>query len=219
MRLAFVSFADGTYVPIQKKLIESIQKYHPEFPIFAFHSFQEIHSPTHADQPYAFKPNAIESVRDRGYDIVIWCDSPMRLIRRIDDWIPEIETRGVYIQEDGWTCGQWANNKTLDFFGVSRDEAMTIPNASAGIVAFDFRKDVANKCLQLWKTCSDHGLFRGNWTNKDQTESKDPRCLGHRHDQTCLELIGYKHGIQKGPLVWGYKDTQPHRYFTSWDHP
>ena len=200
-KVAFVSFSTDSYIKVEQGFSRSIQKIQPELPIFSLHDFKIIGSPTHKEDPYAFKIYAIEYVRNQGYDIVIWCDSPTRLVKRIDDWIPEIAKVGVYLQKDGWSCGQWANDNALQWFGKTRDEAMNISSIYACIMAFDFRHPITNQFITIWKDCCKAGLFRGKWNNKEKTESQDERCLGHRHDQTCAELIANRLGIEPQPLV------------------
>lgn len=212
-RVAFVMYGDKHYVKIQEMLIKSIRNIYPTAAIFAFRSFSDIHPncPSHSEAPYAFKLYAIEHARFRGYDIVIWLDSPNRLIRPIEDWIVEISNVGVYLQRDGWMCGQWANDNCLKYFGVSRDEAMNIPNIYASIIAFDFRSAIANEFMNRWRNACQEGVFRGNVKNDKKTESQDPRCLGHRHDQSCAELIAYQMGIELQPMVLG-----ENKHFMSW---
>lgn len=217
-RIVFVTFGNlPQYTEIQQPLVDSIKKYTP-YDILQFKTFEEIGSPPHAVSPYEFKIHAILEAKRRGYTIVIWCDSPFRLIRPVDTLIPKIEKCGVYIQQDGWAVGQWANDKSLAYFNLSRDEVLTIPNASAGIMGFDFSKVVATVFLEKLLGCAREGLFFGKWNNNDKTESEDPRCLGHRHDQTCVELVAYQMGIEKQPLIWGGENNKE-RYFTSWDKP
>lgn len=216
VKVAFVSFANGGYVDIQKKLIHSVKR--RGYDMIAFNSFAEIGSPTHAESPYAFKLYSLEAARKRGYDIVIWCDSPNRLVRPIEPWIVEIEQRGVYLQRDGWMIGQWANDKALATFGLTRDEALKLPNTYGCIMAFDFRNPVTHTFLRRLRECSDAGLFRGKWKNSEKTESQDERCLGHRHDQTCAELVANELGIEHGPIVVG-NESVTGRYFTTWNNP
>jgi hypothetical protein len=208
-KVAFVSFSTDSYIEIGKGFERSVMKTQPEILLFSLHDFSDIGSPSHKDDPYAFKMYAIDYVHKKGYDIVIWCDSPSRLVKRIDDWIPEIEKVGVYLQKDGWMCGQWANDKALDWFGKTRDEAMKISSVYACIMAFDFRHPITSQFLSLWKQCREAGLFRGAWNNSNNTESLDPRCMGHRHDQTCAELIADRLGIELQPLVL-------ENYFKTW---
>jgi hypothetical protein len=202
-KVAFVTYADGSYINIQKPLLKSIAKIHPNVKVFAFHSPQEIHPdcPPHAVAPYGFKVYAVEYARKRGYEVIIWLDSPNRLVRPIHDWLPRIEKVGVYLQADGWKCGQWANDKCLDYFGVTRDQSMTIQNCYACILAFDFRHPITSVFFNYWKAACQAGMFYGKGKNTLKTESEDARCLGHRYDQTCAELIAYKLGIPLSPMV------------------
>jgi hypothetical protein len=214
--VAFVSFANGRYIDSQKKLIWSVRR--RGYDMLAFNDFAEIGSPTHVESPYAFKLYSIEAARKKGYDIVIWCDSPFRLVRPIEPWIAEIKKRGVYLQRDGFTIGQWANDKALTAFGLTRDQALKLPNVYASIMAFDFSNPITHTFLRRLRECSDAGLFRGKWNNREKTESQDERCLGHRHDQTCAELVANELGIEHGPPTVGDASATS-RYFTSWDNP
>lgn len=210
MKLAFVNVAtEGYYKEVSRDLVKSIQTHCPDAMIFSFNRFEDIASPSHADDPYAFKLYAIDYVRKLGYDVIVWCDSPIRVIAPIDAWIPEIERVGVYLQQDGWKIGQWANDKALDWFKVSRDEMMEQSNCYATLIGFDFRNPVAVKFFDMWWKAHEQGLFKGAWKNDRGTESTDPRCLGHRHDQTCCELTCYTLGIPLQPLVLG-------RFFKQW---
>jgi len=200
-RVAFVSFSTDSYIQIERMFAKSVSQQHPELTLFSIHDFDVIGSPTHKEDPYAFKLFAIDYVRRQGYDIVIWCDSPSRLVKRIDEWLPEIRRVGVYLQKDGWACGQWANDRALNHFCITRDEAMKISSVYACIMAFDFRHPTTDLFFTMWKTCLNVGLFRGSWKNDTKTESQDERCLGHRHDQTCAELCAYTLGIELQPLV------------------
>jgi hypothetical protein len=210
MKLAFVNVAtEGYYKEVSRDLVKSIQTHCPDAMIFSFHRFEDFGSPSHADNPYAFKLYAIDYVRNLGYDLIVWCDSPIRVTRPIDEWIPEIERVGVYIQQDGWTIGQWANDKALEWFKVSRDEVMEQPNCYATLIGFDFRNPVAVTFFDMWWKAMEQGVFTGQWKNNRNTESTDPRCLGHRHDQTCAELTCYTLGIPLQSWVLG-------RYFRQW---
>ena len=216
-KVAFVSFATGIYIEKQKKLIFSVRRF--GYDIFTYTTFESIGSPIHQESPYEFKLHAIRAVYMKGYDIVIWCDSIIQLLRPITNWIPEIEKKGVYLQRDGHRLGNWANDRALEEFGVKRDDVMDLDTTIyACVMAFDFRHPITKKFFYRWKECADKGLFKGRWTNTDQTESQDPRCKGHRHDQTCAELVARELKIEVGPRVmWIDSEVNPERfrYFTS----
>ena len=218
--IAFVSFANNGYKRISTKLKESVAKYCPTADVFIFTEYSQIGCPSHKDAPYSFKPYAIETVRKMGYSIIIWCDSCIRSVRNISELIPEIRSRGVFLQSDGWTTGQWSNDRSLDYFGLTRDDAMNIPAIYACIMAFDFNQEVTHEFLRRWKNAADDGVFQGRWKNDDKTESEDIRCMGHRHDQTCAEIISHQLNIPRGYHILNSKPAEnPERYFTFWDFP
>jgi len=214
-KVAFVSFATGVYIEKQKKLVFSVNRF--GYDIFTYTTFESIGSPTHQESPYEFKLHAIRAVYMKGYDIVIWCDSIIQLLRPITNWIPEIEKKGVYLQRDGHRLGNWANDRALEAFGIKRDDVMDLNTTIyACVMAFDFRNPITKEFMYRWKNCADKGLFRGRWTNRDRTESQDPRCEGHRHDQTCAELVARELKIEPGPRVMLIdSEATPQRYFTS----
>ena len=215
VRIAFVSFANGAYLEAQKRLVRSVKRFGYE--IFTYNTVESIGSPQHADSPYEFKLHAVRTVYMKGYDIVIWCDSVIQLLRPITDWIPEIEKKGVYLQRDGHRLGNWANDKALAAFGLKRDDVMDLGTTIyACVMAFDFRHPITKPFVYRWKDCADKGLFKGKWHNRDRTESDDPRCEGHRHDQTCAELVARELRLQPGPRVMLIDaEATPDRYFTS----
>lgn len=212
--VAIVCYADGSYAPLLSRLRASVRVHSPTIPVFTFSDPAEIGSLTHAENPYAFKVYAIDHVRKLGYRYVIWCDSVLQLQKPIEPLLPEITARGVYLAKDGWACGTWANDRALHAFGMTRDDAMNITSIWACFMAFDFAVPVAEEFLRQWKRACDAGLFHGLHSNDDKTESEDPRCRGHRHDQTCAELVAYMVGISPGPHVLSPNPGYPNRYFT-----
>lgn len=215
-RIAFVTFATDRYVGHDVKLRESIQMYYPQADVFMFRSFDEINSPIQSRNPYAFKVHAIEAVRAAGYDIIIWSDSINRLKKPIEPILNRMKEVGVYLPADGWKVGEWANDKSLEYFGVTRDAVMNIESCYACVLGFDFRNPITQEFFRLWKRACEDGIFCGMWTNTNNTESQDPRCRGHRHDQTCADLIAYKLGVPKSEAVIGDKSQ---KYFTSFRYP
>lgn len=215
-RIAFVTFASGRYLGHDEKLRKSVLRFCPDADVFAFHTFEEIGSPSHTHNPYAFKVYAIDAVRSKGYDIVIWSDSINRVSKPLDTFLRDVQAVGVYLPRDGWKVGEWANDNSLRYFGVTRDEAMTIECCYACILGFDFKNPIAQQFFATWKKACEEGVFQGFWDNTRQTESRDPRCRGHRHDQTCADLIAHKLGIPVSNPLLGDKSG---RLFTSFRYP
>jgi hypothetical protein len=211
--LAVVTFASGRYAQYADAFRQSFAQTYPDADVFVFNHPSEIGAPPHSKSPYSFKPYAVEHVRALGYRYVIWCDSVVRLRKPLDDFLPSVTAVGVYLAADGWRVGQWANDRALAYFGLTRDQAMEIEAIYACIMAFDFKSPRATEFLTRWKRASDDGIFIGHWTNDAKTESQDERCRGHRHDQTCAELVSYQLGIPRSRALLG---THSDRYFTTY---
>jgi hypothetical protein len=190
--VAVACFASGIYAAHAKELMKTFTTYNPDIRVFVFTDESEIGSPKHQENPYAFKYHAIRKVHAMGYPIVLWCDSILKLQKSIEPLIQEVSSVGVYLQDDIWKTGQFANDRCLEYFGVTRDEAMNIQSIWACFMGFDFRSSLAIEFMNQWKAAMDAGIFKGRHQNTGNTESRDPRCLGHRHDQSCAELISYQ---------------------------
>jgi hypothetical protein len=198
--VAVACFVKGSYYETSANImIRKFAEHNPEINVFVFTDYKEIGSPSHQEIPYAFKYYAVQKVHSMGYRTVLWCDSVLKLQKPIDPVLREIAVVGVYLQKDGWACGTWANDKCLDYFGVSRDEAMNISSIWACFMGFDFANPVAREFLTRWKAAMDAGAFHGSHTNEDRRQSLDSRCRGYRHDQSCAELIAYQMKLPLSP--------------------
>lgn len=212
--IAIVTFASGKYTSFVPNLINTVHRWNPEIKVFVYQSEFELGCPAFSENPYAFKVYAIDKVRKQGFTKVIWCDSILKLIRPLDPIIERIEQKGIYLQHDGGCCGEWANDKSLEYFGVTRDEAMKQPCIWACCMGFDFTHSITNDFFNKWKKACDDGIFCGYWNNNLKTESTDERCKGHRHDQTCAQLIAYKMNIELLPGIVNPNPNVPNTYFT-----
>jgi hypothetical protein len=211
---AVVCFASGRYTQLIPQFRAAFRKHSPKVELFVFQDESEIGAPRHSDNPYAFKVYAIDKVRNAGYRIVLWCDSVLQLTRPIEELLPEVVQSGVYLAQDGWKTGMFANDRALQYFGVTRDQAMEISAIWACFMGFDFANPITHEFFAKWKKACNDGIFRGGTFNTTQSESQDPRCRGHRHDQTCAELISYQMGLPRCLAVLHHEPTYGHRFFT-----
>ena len=90
--VAIVTFFNDKekYILAGKRQKESLQAFN--FPMenyFQFRNFQEINSPDHSEIPYAFKPYAINEIKKKGFEIVVWMDSPIYAIKEINKFIDD----------------------------------------------------------------------------------------------------------------------------------
>ncbi len=155
---------------------------------------------------YCAKPFAMRAAVNDGADIVIWLDASVRAIRSIQPLIDHIAEHGYYLAPNGFTIGEWSNDKTLAHFGYTRDEALLLPECASGIVGLDLRSPNMPMAAMLWRWASEYSYFPGHHSNSMAADKKhhyknvgwvsdDPRCSGHRHDQTVLSLLAHQLGL------------------------
>lgn len=192
-----VSFADsvGAYQKRMHRLERSLQEnFDGDF--LGFTSYAEIGSPTHSDVPYAFKPYAIQKARDMGYELILWCDSPVYAIKPIQPIFDYIfQTNYLLFDNIGYSLGDYSSDKQLDYFGITRQEAWDAKQVMACVMGFDFQEPETQELFKIYKDVA-RELYPGEWDNDDLTESKDARVRGSRHDQSVISCIAHKRNLR-----------------------
>jgi hypothetical protein len=197
MKIAIVTYYDDKerYILGQKRQKQSLIDVGFQGDYFAFNSFGEINSPSHLETPYAFKPYAIKKVKDMGYDIVIWMDSPVYAIKKLNKFIEETINRSVVLFDNiGYTIGDYTSDECLNHFKMTRNDAFNNQMIMACLMAFDFRTKLANALLEDYLNSSE--VFKGDWTNEANQVSIDNRVKGHRHDQSVMSILANKYNIK-----------------------
>ena len=198
MKRCVVSFANGHYLPKLDRLVNSL-KDNTDADILTFTTYEEIGCKPHTEVPYQFKPYAIWEAIQRGYDSILWCDSPIIAVQDISPVFEHIEKHGyLFFNNYGHPLGKWTNQTCLDHFGYTREEAMKIKQIMACCMGFRIDSEVygdVEHALRLYKSLSDK-LYPGSWAD-------------HRHDQTVMSFLIEKHGfvIEEG-----------HKTFFIYDH-
>jgi len=151
-------------------------------------------SPTHQEQPYAFKLAAIEQAWNDGHEQVLWVDSSGWAVNQVLPIFQGMDQTGHYFWTSGFYTAQWTNDRTLNYFGVTREEARTMPMLYAIIMGFDFRHERTRRFFARWKQSMLDGQFAGHWKRQpEDTEAMDYE--GHRHDQSCASIIAAQEGM------------------------
>jgi len=137
------------------------------------------------------------------HDVVLWADASAWLRHDPYPIFEKIKQDGYILFYNGWSNAQWCNDRQLEAFGYTRDEAEKQHHTVGGIMGIDFESEIGQLIFGMWMEHID--LFKGNWDNLTGSESSDPRCLGSRHDQAVMSLIVAKLGLTL---------TDPTPYFT-----
>lgn len=195
---AIVSMANerGRYIQNLMRLEQSLNgNFNGEF--IGFIGEESCGAEPHECNPYSFKIHCISKVLQLGFSQILWLDSSCFSIKNVSPIFDAIENDGYIMQEAGHWVGNWTNDKTLEYFGTSRDEAMLMPcYGNAGFLGLNFATEIAQEFFKQWSASMEAGMFKGSWTNAENTESFDERCNGHRHDLSCGSIIANKLGMR-----------------------
>lgn len=174
----------------QVRMRKSLEEHAPDVDLFLFTNEKQIGAPDHKDVPYGFKTFAIDYVRQRGYDQILWLDASIWAVADINPVWEYLKKNPIMFQQSGHMVGTWTNDLCLQSFGRNRDDAMDIRMIWAGFQGINFTDAFARIYFDMYHRYGKDGkLFRGAWNNNGKTESKDDRCEGHRHDQSVASLI------------------------------
>ena len=196
---SIVNFADGRYIAGQKRLYESITKIPDHKNITCFCAGPHISMPCrvftdHRKVPYFFKVESLIYASSYS-NLLLWLDASLYAtggsLHPIFDYI---ERQGYLLEWGGWNNAQWCNDASLAGFGFTRDEAEKQRHVRSGMFGISL---VHAKGRQLLESLVRYKLFFcGARENRFKSESLDPRCFGHRQDQSVLSLIAARHGYE-----------------------
>lgn len=168
-------------------------------------------SPEHFDAPFGFKPYCFFAARDLGYQQILWIDSACVAIRSLDPVFGLIEKNGYIMFNNNYDqmLGQWSSDEALAHNGITRNEAMLIPELPCSVLGLDMSSELGPSFLEGWHRIMSDGITaRGtqdkikDWDeyharswNREGCISSDPRVRGHRHDQTAAGIVAHRLGM------------------------
>lgn len=185
-----VNFAVGAgwYGRGQMRLINECKKFFSG-DVIAINSYAAINSPTHHDNPYAFKIYAIEHVRKQGYNSILFVDSSIYPVKDVSPVFDHIEKEGHLMQQAGHMIDRWTNNNCRTYFNLTAAESKPMIMYSAGFTGLDFTNERSIKFFEEWKAAAEAGAFNGTWAD-------------HRHDMTCASIIAQRLGMSFESYNW-----------------
>src|SRR5438093_6077572 len=145
-RRCIVNVATGHYAELQKDLVRSVASIGYKDSLLTWTEFPE-GSPTHADDPYAFKLQAFLKANDQGFRSVLWLDAPCVVTRPPDPIFDRIEKEGHLFITDGARLGNWASDACLGAFDLPRDSAMKLPLLNGTFIGLDLTNDLSQRWL------------------------------------------------------------------------
>ena len=169
----------------------------------------EVGAPPHRPYNYHFKVYAIEECLRRGWEKILWMDCSLYLVAPLTPIFDLVSQDGYYFEDSGNPDGYWTNDKCLNYFGITRDEALTFNQHHGGLVGHDFTNPITREYWDRFRKSMEAGMFQGSWHNYSNSESSDPRCKGHRHEQSCASNVRYQMGLKLQPAEFLKYQTTP----------
>lgn len=181
-----VAFGDQRYLDQQTRLIESIEKHHPES--IGFHWANELPagSPKFLDSLYGFKVHAVVHALNEGYDRILWLDPACFLLGRVDYLFDLCPAHGVVAVKDDNKLP--SSNTALEHFGYSRADIADFHLVGGSVYAFHF--PYSKQVFRMWYDAERRGIFGSQYAAASE------KLQGHRYDETCMALSLYKHGFE-----------------------
>lgn len=211
---------DSVFARGQGRLVKECLKQGYKGDFLLFNDENPLNCPSHAQVPYAFKPHAMKAAAELGYRYLLWCDSSVYPVAPLNTIFDIIKKDKYLFFMCGWKAGQWCSDAALDSLGVTRDEAMEMDQLIGGCQGLDMGDVLCRAYLSQWYELSRDGIsFVGAWTNEKRQVSKDPRVLGHRHDQVCASILAWQLGMRNyrtGTLLYdntGQAEPTPETLF------
>ena len=151
-------------------------------------------SPTHAENPYAFKIYAIEEAVRRGATTIIWMDSSTVILRDLRPLWELIEKQGYWFSRNyGYNNAQFTSDEALGIMGITAGDAAFIPHVVASCFGLDMSSGTAREFMYRWKRLAEDGAFRGDRGDLSGTGEKP--YYGHRNDQSCASQVCHQIGM------------------------
>lgn len=191
-----VNLSTSQYNKGQTRLENSL-KGKTDADFICFKSELEVGSPRHKDNPYAFKIYAIENALNKGYTQILWLDSSAYAIANVEPIFNLIRRNGHFMEDAGHLADKWTNDRTLEYFDLTKEEAIKIPLYSSGFTGLNFNNETTVTFFELWKQSMLDGQFKGDWSN-------------HRHDMTCASIIAHRLGIKYETCGKYFQYAKPH---------
>lgn len=137
--------------------------------------------------PYDIKAAALEEAIAQGYTHILWLDCSMWAIKNPRPIFDVLTDEPIYVETNGFNCAQECSDNSLQYFGVTRDEAEKMPMCSSGLLGVNVSNPTGLQFAQEWIQAAKDGAFAGSREHANQ--SKDARFLHHRQDQSAASLI------------------------------
>jgi hypothetical protein len=137
--------------------------------------------------PYQFKPFAIQEAREKGYTQILWCDSTIRVMQRVEPLWAECKQHGILAwNNEGHSLENWISDFAIDKLGGPNVRGWK--QIMACCIMFDFTNKKCVEVFDKWIEGAKNGSFYHD-------TSRNLNYKGSRHDQAYLSALMRLHNI------------------------
>lgn len=196
MKTCIINYASGAWYPRgQARLVQSLADLSFTGSVLTWNNPADLGCPPHQQVPYAFKPYALRRAKEMGFELVLWCDASVWAIRPVTPVFDYLAAHS-HMFFHNTSIGMWTSDACLKGFNLDRDKAMDMSMLMGICMGFNLTAPVTQEFLNQWLAKADDGFsFPGDWNNDRKQVSPDPRCRGHRHDQSVASILACNLGM------------------------
>jgi len=201
-----VSLGTDHYFAREARRLEwSLKKHGEEHRVFA--AEYPPGCPNQSQIPMGYKPFLMQQAFDEDYDMVLWLDSKLTVLDKLDRMWEHIEEHGHFATNDGWKVGQWISDDALKWVGLTREEAFNIPETSTAFFGLHKRNRAwldeweRSAREKLWNVPS-RAPFKGAKVELNRMEQ-----FGSRGEQPIASSLFHKMNMElvPGTSWWCYE--------------
>jgi len=142
---------------------------------------------------YTIKAAAFGFAIKEGYTTIVWGDASIQAIKKVEPFLDVVNAKGYWLGQSGYNAAQTCNDACLQYFGVTRDEAEKMHDSATGLFGVSIEHEIGRKFIERFIQAGRDEVFHGSRLHAKQ--SKDPRFLFARQDQSCATVIAGKMGM------------------------
>lgn len=191
----------GDYRAQQVRLKESIYKVYLDANFHFQFETEAIGKPKFQQSLYGFKVRLINECLAMGYKKIIFFDTAITLVNKVDYWFEIIKDYGVLAIADNRSLDTTISDKLREDCKLSQDILSEIKLVGGSVYVFDFDIPKCQAIFNAWEDMEASGYFG------TQDDLSNNRLQGHRMDETCMALAFYLCGnkpVGYGDLRYGY---------------
>lgn len=195
MKKAIINVSTLKYARGQYRLSETL-KGKTDADILLYQSERQVEAPKHSQNRYAFKTYAMVKAVGLGYDLLLWLDASMYVLKDLKPVFDHIKEHGYLAQWSGWYNDRFTTPEQKEYFGTDKGKMV-----SSGFIGINVSHPKGLELLRQWHKASQDGIFN---FNHDVS----------RQDQTAISLIIENMGLEilDNNTFWSYgtpEETYP----------